>query len=55
MIDCDAENVFINGRNAMPLKHIGSDFFHLESGYSTISVEPAEAFDGKVMFRERYR
>ena len=55
MIDCDAENVFINGRNAMPLKHIGSDFFHLESGYSTISVEPAEAFDGSVTFRERYR
>lgn len=55
MIDCDAENVFINGRNAMPLKHIGSDFFHLESGYSTISVEPAEAFDGTVTFRERYR
>lgn len=55
MIDCDAENVFINGRNAMHLRHIGSDFFHLESGYSTISVEPAEAFDGKVTFRERYR
>src|SRR5699024_1006156 len=55
IIDHESEGVFINGVNAMPLKHFGSDFFELPNGYSSINIHPDDAFEGTVRYRERYK
>ncbi len=55
IIDHESEGVFINGINAMPLKHFGSDFFELPNGYSSINIHPDDAFEGTVRYRERYK
>src|SRR5699024_3628169 len=55
IIDHESEGVFINGINAMPLKHFGSDFFELPNGYSSINIHPDDAFEGTIRIRERYK
>jgi len=55
IIDHESEGVFINGINAMPLKHFGSDFFELPNGYSSINIHPDDSFEGTVRYRERYK
>src|SRR5699024_9353382 len=55
IIDHESEGVFINGVNAMPLKHFGSDFFELPNGYSSINIHPDDSFEGTVRYRERYK
>lgn len=55
LIDHEEESIFINGRDAMALKHFGSEFFELPSGYSSITLHPDDAFEGTVRYKERYK
>ncbi|MGE7854512.1 distal tail protein Dit [Bacillus paramycoides] len=55
VIDTERSLVTINGKNAINLKDIFSDFPTINRGSNTLEIMPANIGKAKVTYRERYR
>lgn len=53
-IDNAIDLISINGEPRIDLKDFGASFFPLQSGLTTLLVEPAADVEGSISFRERY-